>query len=281
MRRSATWLVMGLLVSSGLVGSLLAQGNSASARQAAQARRAARVAERIARQPNPRAAGAARRNDFSRRDEHRRGRPDGADPAQSRPGRQLGHDETRLLGRDNALRRQLAAVDRLRDKALLTGDEALLDRANELEQQIIAQFDQPAETTPASEGEFGEVAADPLAETDADIRPLPPVRDFERGLGRQTARQVRGLEPLPEDEHELGAPGFGRRTAAERRYLRGQDPRGPWDAQYWPMPSSETNDPPAAPQDPTADPTGDPTTSTGDPTDPAGQVVDPVVETTP
>jgi RNA polymerase sigma factor (TIGR02999 family) len=43
-----------------------------------------------------------------------------------------------------------------------------------------------------------------------------------------------------EGEHELGAPGYGRRTAAERRYRRGDEPLSRWDAQFWPQPQQPT-----------------------------------------
>lgn len=251
MSRLATWLLAGFLATYVLPTHVSAQGKSAAASQAARDRIAARTADRITRQPNPRSSQTAR-DKFTRRVERRAERPERPQrPERPARAQQMQHRDFELSPRENALRRQLAEVDRLRDRALLTGNEELLDRANALESQIQTRFQQAAGLT------------EPLSKelTEDVVESLQP-REFERGLGRETARQVRGLEPLP--EVELGAPGFGRRTAAERRYLRGQEPRGPWNAPFRPMPME-----PELPQEPgeptTEPPTTEPTTepSTG------------------
>ena len=245
MSRLATWLLAGFLAAYALPNLVSAQGKSAAARD----RISARAADRIARQPNPRSSQAAWDN-FTRRMDRRAERPERPQrPEQPARPQQAQRRDFELSPRENALRRQLAEVDRLRDRALLTGNEELLDRANELESQIQSRFQEAVGSL------------EPLTtELPADVESLQP-REFERGLGRETARQARGLEPLP--EVEIGAPGFGRRTAAERRYLRGQEARGPWDALYRPMPMEpEQPEPPQEPSEPTTEPpTSEPPTS--------------------
>jgi hypothetical protein len=205
--------------------------------QAAAENRELRAAARLAREPNPRATRAQRRDGRTLREERQRLREE---RTAQRPERGMPVDRQRPeFGRDVALRQQLAEVDRLRDEALLTGDQALLDRADTMELEIRDRFAR-VEATAQGPREMGRFTTGPIESVSAiDVEPLPQSAEIERGLGRETARQVRGLPPI-EGEHELGAPGYGRRTAAERRYLRGDDPRGPWDAQSWPQPQQPT-----------------------------------------
>ena len=256
MSRIAPWLLAGFLATYALPTLVSAQGNSAAARQAARDRITARAVDRITRQPNPSSSQTARDN-FTRRLDRLTERPERsrrpehpARPEHTARPQQMQRRDFELSPRENALRRQLAEVDRLRDRALVTGNEELLDRANALESQIQTRFQQGAQLPEPLSTEL----------TEEVVERLEP-REFERGLGRETARQVRGLEPLP--DVEIGAPGFGRRTAAERRYLRGQEPRGPWDALYRPMPMEpQQPEPPQDPSEPTTEPpTSEPPTS--------------------
>jgi hypothetical protein len=110
----------------------------------------------------------------------------------------------------------------------------MLDRADAMELQIRDRF-AAIESNSQGPREMGRFTTGTIeAVSTLDVGAVPQSSETERGLGRETARQVRGLPPV-EDEHELGAPGYGRRTAAERRYLRGDEPRGRWDSQHWPQ----------------------------------------------
>jgi hypothetical protein len=124
-----------------------------------------------------------------------------------------------LSAHEAALQRRLAAIEKLRDEAIETGNTELLDRADQLELEARERFArqashlQPAVVQPDAA----------LAPASGATEEVPGRPDFERGLGRETARQARGVLDLPGHDwssYGPGAPGFGRRTAQERRDLR-------------------------------------------------------------
>jgi hypothetical protein len=133
---------------------------------------------------------------------------------------------------DEALRRQLASIDRMRDEAVARGDARLLERADMLEQAArdrFARFENSSLNAAQTAGE----GRDPrFATTTLELtEPLGP------GFGRQTAmearadgrafgqrnaeiaRQRQGNEPfanLPTFDEPVG-PGYGRLTANDAR----------------------------------------------------------------
>jgi hypothetical protein len=79
-----------------------------------------------------------------------------------------------FTGHDRALQVQLAAVDRMRDRAIETGDADLLARADEFEARIRARFEAPI-ATPV-QAPMDPIVPDPVLAPDPPLDPiLPPI----------------------------------------------------------------------------------------------------------
>ena len=133
---------------------------------------------------------------------------------------------------DEALRRQLASIDRMRDEAVARGDARLLERADMLEQAARDRFAQ-FESSRLNQVQSARESREPrFSATTLELtEPLGPgfgrqSASEARGDGRtfgqnnsEIARQRQGNEPfanLPTFDEPVG-PGYGRLTANDAR----------------------------------------------------------------